>query len=130
MMEQENNSEKRLSLSEEIELGLQMYEDEKAGFEQWKSDLNTFLSEDFQKEWHSTDKSVSNDAIKKLSIWQASSVFTYMFRGTWGDMFSKNRTEALNFLKEAKSSAHNINNRLERLIDNVLDAAYTCSGFY
>ena len=129
-MEQGNNNEGFLSLSKKIQMGVELYEDEKTGFELWKSDLKSFLSEDFQKEWHSTDKSEFKNAARKLDIWQASSVFTYMFRGTWGDEFSDKRTEALNCLKEAKSSSHIIDKRIESIINNVIDAANTSTDYY
>ena len=119
-----------LRISEDIEQGLKIYEDVKTGFERWKSDLKTFLSDDFQIEWHSTDKSVFKNAAEKLAIWQASSVFIYMFSGTWGDEFSEKRTEALNLLKEVKSPAHIIDKRIEGFIDNVLDAANACTDCY
>ena len=34
-----------------------MYIDEETGFEKWKADFNTFLSDDFQNKLNSTNKS-------------------------------------------------------------------------
>lgn len=51
-----------------INLGLKIYSDKKTGFEKWKSDFNTFLSDDFQKQLNSSDKSVQEKAEEEISI--------------------------------------------------------------
>lgn len=105
-----------------INLGLNIYKDEQAGFEKWKSDFNTFLSDDFQKQLNSSDKSVQENAEEEICKWEFSSVSTCLFAGTWGTQYSKDREEALNLLKEARESAQTAN-RLEMAINNIIYAA-------
>lgn len=105
-----------------INLGLKIYKDEQTGFEKWKSDFNTFLSDDFQKQLNSSDKSVQENAEEEICIWEYSSVSTCLFAGKWGTQYSKAREEALNLLKKARESAQTAN-RLEMAIINIIYAA-------
>lgn len=113
-----------LTTEQELDIGCAKYGDLKTGFANWKKDLFKFVTEEFNNSFSSTSNEEHMQALNELSIWEVSSVVSFVFRATWGCDWIPGRRRAMNCLKKAKEMSQGFDEYIGKCIDHVIFACW------